>query len=87
MQKNEHQEEFKVSGDKIIKKVKEIIKEGNARKIIIKNEKEESILEIPLTVGAVGVLIAPLLAAVGALAALVSHCTIVVVKKNKKTTK
>ena len=78
---NEHQEEFSVNGDQIISKVKEIIKAGNARRIIIKNEKGESILEIPLTLGAVGALIAPMLAAVGAVAALVTKCTIVVIKK------
>ena len=75
-------QEFKVSGEEIIKKVKELIKEGNARKIIIKNEKEETIMELPLTVGAVGALIAPVLAAVGAMAALLTNCTIVVEKKD-----
>lgn len=74
-------QEFKVSGEEIVKKIKELLKEGNARRLIIKNEKEEVILEIPITVGAVGVLIAPVLAAVGALAALMTNCTIVVEKK------
>jgi hypothetical protein len=59
-----------------------LIKEGNARRIIIKNDKGESIIEIPLTIGAVGAIIAPVLAAVGALAALLTNCTIVVVKKD-----
>ncbi len=76
------QEEFKVNGDKIVTKIKEIIKEGNARRIIIKNEKDEVLLEFPVTVGAVGVLLAPVLAAVGALAALLTNCTIVVVKRS-----
>lgn len=80
-QKKELIEEFKVSGKKAAKKVKELIKQGNAKKIIIKNETGESIIEIPLTVGAVGIVLAPILAAIGALAALVSSCTIVVVKK------
>jgi len=74
-------QEFKVSGEEIVKKIKELLKEGNARRLIIKNEKEEVILEIPITVGAVGVLIAPVLAAVGALAALMTNCIIVVEKK------
>ncbi len=74
-------EEFKVSGDDIVKKVKQIINEGNARRIIIKNEKGISILEIPLTVGVAGALIAPYLAAVGAIAAVVTNCTIVVEKR------
>ena len=74
-------EEFKISGEDITEKIKEIIKEGNARKIIIKNEKGEVVAEFPLTVGAVGALIAPILAAVGAIAALLTKCTIVVEKK------
>jgi len=78
--KNEHKEEFKVSGEEVLKKVKEIIKEGNARKIIIKNEKGEEIVTIPLTVGAVGAILVPALAAIGAVAALLTKCTIVVEK-------
>ncbi len=74
-------EEFKVSGEDIIEKIKKVIKEGNARRIIIKNEEGESVAEFPLTVGAVGALIAPILAAVGAIAALLTKCTIVVEKK------
>ncbi|OGZ35054.1 MAG: hypothetical protein A2V60_01325, partial [Candidatus Portnoybacteria bacterium RIFCSPHIGHO2_01_FULL_39_19] len=71
-------EEFKVSGDEVVKKVKELIKAGNARKIIIKNEKGESVIEIPLTFGAVGAILLPTLAAIGAVAALLTKCTIVV---------
>ena len=74
-------EEFKVSGEELVGKIKEIIKEGNARKIIIKNESGESVAEFPLTVGAIGALIAPILAAVGALAAILSKCTIIVEKR------
>lgn len=74
-------EEFKVSGEQVVGKIKEIIKEGNARRIIIQNEKGESLMEFPLTWGAVGVIIAPVLAAVGALAAMLTNCTIVVEKK------
>ncbi len=74
-------EEFRVSGEELVEKIKEIIKEGNARKIIIKNEDGESVAEFPLTIGAVGALIAPILAAVGAIAALLTKCTIVVEKK------
>jgi hypothetical protein len=75
-------EYFKVSGDELLSKVKEIIKEGNATRIIIKNEKDETILEFPLTVGAIGVVLAPIFAALGTLAALATHCTIVVEKRN-----
>ena len=74
-------EEFRVSGGELVEKIKEIIKEGNARKIIIKNENGESVAEFPLTVGAIGALIAPILAAVGAIAALLTKCTIIVEKK------
>jgi hypothetical protein len=78
----ERTEEFKVSGEEVIAKVKELIREGNARRIIIKNETGESIIEIPLTIGAIGALLAPTLAAIGAVAALLTKCTIVVVRKN-----
>jgi hypothetical protein len=77
-------ESFKVTGDELLSKVKEIIKEGNARKIIIKNEKEEIIMEFPLTIGAIGVVLAPVFAAVGAIAALATDCTIIVEKKEKQ---
>lgn len=76
-----NQEEFKVNGEELIRKVKELIAAGNARRIIIKSEAGETIIEIPLTLGAVGALLAPALAAVGTIAALVTKCTIVVVKK------
>lgn len=82
MAKKTNQEEFKVSGEQIVAKIKELVKEGNARKIIIKNDKGKVMLEIPLTIGAVGALIAPVLAAVGAAAALMTKCTIVVEKKD-----
>ena len=75
-------QEFKVSGEEVIAKIKSLVAEGNARRIIIKNEKEETIIEIPLTIGAVGALLAPMLAAVGAVAALVTKCTIIVEKKD-----
>ncbi len=79
--KNEYKEEFKVSGEEVLKKVKKIIKAGNARKIIIKNENEKEIISILLNVGAVGAILVPALAAIGAVAALLTKCTIVVVKK------
>ena len=76
----EYKEEFKVSGGEVLQKVKDLIKEGNARRIIIKNEAGEDIIQIPLTIGAVGAIIAPVLAAVGAVAAMLTKCTVVVVK-------
>ena len=74
-------EEFKVSGEEILKKIEEIIKEGNARRIIIKNEKEEVIMEIPLTFAVVGAVLLPILAAVGAIAGVLTKCTLVVERK------
>ena len=77
----ETKDEFEVSGEDVLKKVREIINAGNARKIIIKNEDGREVITIPLTLGAVGVILLPTLAAVGAVAALLTKCTIVVVKK------
>jgi hypothetical protein len=79
--KNTNREYFKVSGDELMSKIKEIIREGNATRIIIKNEKDETIIEFPLSVGAVGVVLAPIFAAVGTIAALATHCTIIVEKR------
>lgn len=76
-----YRESFKVSGDEIMSKIKEIIREGNARRIIIKNDKDETIMEFPLTVGALGVVLAPIFAAVGTLTALATKCTIIVEKR------
>lgn len=75
-------EEFKVSGEDVLKTVKKLIAEGNARRISIRREDGSTLMEFPLTVGAVGALIAPALAAVGAIAALVTKCTIVVEKRD-----
>jgi hypothetical protein len=75
------QEEFKVSGEEVVKKVKELIKKGNARKIIIKDTKGRSVLEIPLTLGVIGAVLVPALAAISAVAAVLTNCTVVVIKK------
>ncbi len=80
-EQNTKKEEFKVSGEELISKIKALIKEGNIRRIIIKNEKDETLIEIPLAYAVVGALLAPTLAAVGAIAALVTKCTIIVEKK------
>jgi hypothetical protein len=69
-------EEFKVSGETLIKKVKELIKEGNVRKITIKDKNDKELMSFPLTFGVVGAVIAPVLAAIGAVAALIGDCTI-----------
>lgn len=78
MAKSTRQEEFSVKGEEVLKKVKELIKEGNIRRIIIKDKKGKVLIELPLTLGVVGALLAPPLAAVGAVAALVTECTIAV---------
>ena len=74
-------EELKVAGKDIVDKIKEIIKAGNARRIILKNDRGNTIMEIPLTFAVVGTVLAPILAAVGAVAALATECTITVVRK------
>jgi aryl-alcohol dehydrogenase-like predicted oxidoreductase len=74
-------ESFKVSGDELLSKIKEIIKEGKARKVTIKNHKDETIMEFSLTMGAIGVVLAPQLAAIGALAAMAKDWTIIIEKK------
>lgn len=71
-------EEHRVSGDKVIEKIKQIVHEGNVRRIIIKNDDGRTLLEIPLTIGVVGALLLPTLAAIGAVAALVTSCSIIV---------
>jgi hypothetical protein len=73
-------EEFQFNGDTLLAKIKEIIREGNIRRIIIKNEDGRALIDIPLTIGVVGTLLAPQLAAVGAIAALVMKGSIVIEK-------
>ena len=73
-------EEFQVSGDMLVAKIKELVHEGNIRRVIIKNEEGRILIDIPLTLGVVGVLVAPHLAAIGAIAALITHGSIVVEK-------
>jgi hypothetical protein len=76
-------EEFQFSGDTLLSKIKEIIRAGNVRRVIIKNEEGRALVDIPLTVGVVGTLIAPQLAAIGAIAALVLKGSIVIEKENE----
>jgi hypothetical protein len=73
-------EEFKLEGGEIISKIHELIHEGNIRRIIIKNEEGKTLIEIPLLIGLVGAALAPVLAAVGAIGALVAKLTIIVEK-------
>jgi len=73
-------EQFQVSGDMLVAKIKVLVHEGNIRRAIIKNEEGKTLIDIPLTIGVVGALLVPQLAALGAIAALVTHCTTVVEK-------
>lgn len=74
-------EEFQFSGDSLLAKIKEIIHAGNVRRVIIKNEAGRALIDIPLTIGVVGTLLAPQLAAIGAIAALVLKGSIVIEKE------
>ena len=76
-------EEFKVSGEALVDKIKELVHEGNIRRIIIKDKSDHTLIDIPLTFGVLGALVAPQLAAIGAIAALVSNATIVVEIEDK----
>jgi hypothetical protein len=73
-------EEFRVDGEELLSKIKNLIKEGNIRRVIIKDKEGKVVFEIPLTFGVVGALVAPQLAAIGAIAALLSEATVVVEK-------
>ena len=79
-------EQFKVHANELRDKVRELIKEGNVRRIIIKDEQGHTFMEIPLTVATVGVVLAPILAAVGAIATLVAHFQIVVERTSPSDT-
>jgi hypothetical protein len=75
-----HTEEFSVNGEEILAKVKQLIREGNIRRVIIKDKTGRILVEFPLTVGVVGAAVAPMLVAIGAIAALITEATIVVEK-------
>ena len=79
-------EEHKVSGEKLVDRVKELVREGNARRIIVKNAEGHTLMEIPLTVGIAGAMFLPVLVALGSIAALASHYTLVVEKKDPPVT-
>ena len=78
MTETKKEETFTVNGKNLLKKVKELVKEGNVRRITIKNKKGKTVMVLPLTLGVVGVLLVPTFAAVGAIAALLTECSITV---------
>lgn len=78
-------EEFSVNGEQLIEKFKELVHEGNVRRLTIKNEDGRTLLEVPLTLGVVGAALLPVIAAIGALAALATKCTLVVERTDDTT--
>lgn len=84
--KSTFEETINVKGEELVGKIKALVKEGNVRRIIIKDKNGKDIIQIPLTIGVVGVVLAPALAAVGAIAALVTECSITV-EREKSTEK
>jgi len=77
-------ESFTIAGENLLKKVKELVNEGNIRKITILDKSGKELMSFPLTVGVVGAVFAPVLAAVGALAALIGECTITVEREDDR---
>ena len=74
--------QFKISGKELLAKIEELIKEGNATRIIVKDENGMTFIEIPVTVGVIGAMFAPIVAAVGALAGIAAHYTVEVINKD-----
>lgn len=83
-EKAAYTEEFSIKGDSLIEKLKELLKEGNIRKITIKNNAGKVLLDFPMTIGVVGVLLIPFWSAVATIAALASHLTISIERKEEK---
>ncbi|MGN6568761.1 MAG: DUF4342 domain-containing protein [Flavipsychrobacter sp.] len=79
-----NKESFSINGEQLLRKVKELIEEGNIRRITISDKSGKELMSFPLTVGVVGVLVAPVLAAVGGLAAMIGECTITVEREGNE---
>ena len=77
-------EEIKVAGNELVEKVKALLLEGTIHRLIIKNPEGHTLIEVPVAIAAVGAILAPVLAAVGAIAAMVTHCTVVVERREQK---
>ena len=74
-------EEIRISGDELLAKFKELVHQGNVRRLIIKNAEGTTLVEVPLTVGVIGAALLPVFAAIGAIAALATDCTILVERR------
>ena len=74
-------EQLRISGDELLAKVRELVHEGNVRRIIIRNDQGHTLVELPLTVGVIGAALLPVLAAVGAIAAIATDCELVVERR------
>jgi hypothetical protein len=79
--RTDHVEEFRVSGEAVVSKIKELVREGNVRRITIKNEEGRTLIEIPLTIGVIGTVLLPVWAAIGAIAALAANLTLAVERR------
>jgi hypothetical protein len=79
-------EEHQVPGPNLVARAKELIREGNVRRLIVKNDQGHTVVELPLTAGVVGALLAPAWAALGAIAALAAHYTLVVERRSPSAT-
>ena len=80
---NDRFDEFTVKGEEVLAKVKELVREGNVRRIVIDNEDGKTLVEIPVTVGVIGAVLLPVWAAIGAIAAVVANCTIRVERRDE----
>ena len=78
-----HTEEHKVAGDRLVERIKELVRQGNIRRVIVKNDEGKTLLEIPLTIGVVGAVLLPVWVALGAIAALAAQYTIEVEKSDE----
>jgi hypothetical protein len=74
--KGRSREQFRVPGDELVAKLKELIREGNVRHIVIKNDEGRTLIEVPLSLGVVGAVLLPVWAAIGAIAAVVTKCSV-----------
>jgi Flp pilus assembly pilin Flp len=84
MSENIKSEEFRISGEEVITKIKELLHEGNVRRIILKDEKGVTLIEVPLTIGVIGAVLLPVWAAIGAIAAMAAKLTLVVERTEPK---